>query len=246
MPALPTLHVALTTAELRHGVLLVAKRRLPIDEPLGPDLSARAERQARRAIEAEAQWLVTARDPGVVAVRRVEVDRSTLWTEHVATDSLAGLAETVSRASVAAEALAQVAGTVARLQRRGMAHGALRPEHVLLAPPRRSTGVLGVGGGLTRAVLCSPATDPALAVDDATAVVSLVDDWRSRAGRRRTPWDQAMAEFDDSAVIGDIERVEAVVGRLARRLRHRPSANEWAYAARRRVESLADELRPSA
>ncbi|MEM9891167.1 MAG: hypothetical protein AAF962_09920 [Actinomycetota bacterium] len=188
MAPTPTLHVSLTTTRLRRGVLLVAKHRRPIDEPLGAGLTAVATRQARAATVAEARWLLDARDDAVVAVRRVEPDRARLWTAHVAT---ASLASAPLDGAAAAEVLAQVAATLTRLHRRGLVHGAVAAEHVLLR---------GGPTGTPRAVLCAPA---ALGVDgrpvepaaDLVGLIALAAEVAAATGRRRTLWTEAVAQL---------------------------------------------------
>lgn len=271
MRSLPTLQVALTRTEMRRGVLLVVKARRPIDEPLGPDLLAVAREQARAATVAEARWLVKARDPGVVALRRVEPDQARLWTGHVA---VASLACSPPSPALAAQILAEVATTAGRMHAKGLVHGAIRAEHVLLTPVRSS----GRGRRSLRPVLCSPdptaaaaATGPATTsgtggatgisggtttgpdVDiDAAALVALVEQWHRRAGPRRSAWDQALEALnpgpridpDGSGPTPTMALVAEVLHDLAERLTRRPRLPELGLAARARWASMLVELRP--
>lgn len=241
MASTPTLHVSLTTARLRRGVLLVAKHRRPIAGPLGPTLLAVAEEQAQAATVGEARWLIAARDPAVVAVRRVEPHRASLWTAHGAT---ASLASTTLEPPALAHVLAQLADAAARLHRQGLVHGALVAEHVLLRP---------VGPGL-RPVLCSPAAGrvgepPLEPADDVAALADLVATQAAAVTKRQTLWDEAVAELQRLAVGAGgagMGAAAAALGELSRSLQRPPSATEWSARAQAAGAAWWDGLRPSA
>ncbi|MEL7156497.1 MAG: hypothetical protein AAFN30_07855 [Actinomycetota bacterium] len=247
----PTLQVALTRAELRHGVLLVAKTRRPLDEPLGPGLAAVALDEARRATVAEAHWLVAARDPGVVAVRRVEPARASLWTGHAAVATLANT--TPSSPSVAA-ILADVAATAARLHQRGLIHGAITADHILLVPTptapvtgRRRPQASAQRPGAVRAVLCAPATGSADPADDVEAVIDLVEDWWAGVTHRAAAWELTLAALGrrpgSTPSRPTMGTVAAVLERLAARLAGPPGLDERRLAARAWWAAVVAELR---
>lgn len=265
MASSPRLHVSLTTTRLRRGVLLVVKHRRPLRQPLGPGLTTLARRQAEAATVAEARWLLDARDRGVVALRRVEPSRACLWTAHVTTASLAAArVEPV----VVADVLRQTAATLVRLRRRGLTHGALTAEHVLLQP-------LATGG--VRAVLCAPAADPdgagsdgdpldgaerfdrtSEAADpphtDLAALTALVADQATVATHRRIVWQQAAADLralplGDGSADADVRSMTAavaVLADLAHRLGRPPSGAELMAVGRAAGAAWWAELRPSA
>jgi hypothetical protein len=128
----PGSHGASTTLHLRGSQLVVAKQRL------GPAAAVHAG--------AEARWLMAARHPGVVALRRVAPGECRIETDHA---GLTTLRTHHPDPQGTAEVLGLVAATLAELHRRGLVHGRLRPEHVILGGPRRR-----------HPVLCSPGADP--------------------------------------------------------------------------------------
>lgn len=109
------------TVTRRNGNLLACK-------------SARAEESDR--IRHEAQLLERLQHPGIVQfVDFVEGPSVELYLGFVGPDSWATQPPATSAESI--EALASAASTVADLHRLGTVHGALSPEHVLVAPDKR-------------------------------------------------------------------------------------------------------------
>jgi len=109
------------TVTRRNGNLLACK-------------SARPEKSER--IRHEAQLLERLQHPGIVQfVEFVEGPEVELYLGFVGPDSWATQPPATSAESI--EALASAAATVADLHRLGTVHGALCPEHVLVAPDKR-------------------------------------------------------------------------------------------------------------
>ncbi len=197
------LHVALTTPRLRDGELVVEKRRLPLDEPLGPSLRAEAERRARHATEAEARWLVGARHPGVVALRHHDPDRAVLATAWAGAATVAHLPPGPGRA----RALSQVAATLGRIHLRGLVHGAVRAEHIVVATgpaadlrarlcsPRIVDGVGDRSDRLGRSPRGRERNGPPEPTDDLWAVLRLVADAAAETRHRRTAWRRALVRL---------------------------------------------------
>lgn len=116
-------------------------------------------------LRAEAGWLRRAAGPGVVEVVDDASDEDRLTTIHAGAHTFRTAAPTPDQAG---PLVASLLRTVASLHRRGLVHGALGPDHLVLT-----------GGGV---VLCSPApgaTDPQL---DRQAVVELIEAARERWG----------------------------------------------------------------
>ena len=109
------------TVTRRNGNLLACK-------------SARPEASER--IRHEAELLKRLQHPGIVQfVDFVEGSSVELYLGFVGPDSWATQPPATSAESI--EALASAASTVADLHKLGTVHGALRPEHVLVAPDKR-------------------------------------------------------------------------------------------------------------
>lgn len=116
-------------------------------------------------LRAEADWLRRAAGPGVVEVVDDASDEGRLTTIHAGAHTLRTAAPSPDQAAPLVASLLRV---LASLHRRGLVHGALGPDHLVLA-----------AGGV---VLCSPApgaTDPQL---DRQAVVEVIDAARERWG----------------------------------------------------------------
>ena len=230
------LSVALTTPVLRRGELLVSKQRVPLREPLGPALEALAHRQGEATTAAEARWLLQARNPGVVAVRRVEPANGLLLTAHAGHASLASA--DLPPAAVA-RVLADVAATLADLHRLGLGHGAVTAEHIVLAPYPP--------GERPRGILCAPRAETGRPDDDLRALHELVVREAGRVDRRGVLWTDAMAAL--APLSGDPPPAAAArdaLETLATNLERRPSPGEGVRAAvgalRRLWASIATSL----
>ncbi len=115
-------------------------------DPDGPPLACKraTDTQGRPGIRAEAARLAGIDHPGVVrfvALRETD-DGPTLVTEYVGPRTLATIGPVTTER--AADLVADLASTVADLHALGITHGALRPEHVLVAGERIVLCGLGV------------------------------------------------------------------------------------------------------
>lgn len=127
----------------------------------------------------EARWLAAANHPGVVhLVSRVD-DPPLTVTEHVVGPTLrTAHLEPMQAAPV----LAVVAETLADLHQRKMYHGAVNPDHILLAADQPE---------LASAVLCSPVPSEDRSVDSSglgRCIEWLLADWEARNLRPPSEW----------------------------------------------------------
>ncbi|MDH3683110.1 MAG: hypothetical protein OEV40_24545 [Acidimicrobiia bacterium] len=178
-----------SSIELIGRRVVVVKRRRAIDEaepaPNRPSLVS-------SLTEAEGRWLVAARHPDVVRVRRVTPAAGVLITDHAGLLTLRTCRLTLR---AGAGFLAAVAVTVADLHRRGLVHGNLRLDHVIVA-----------GADRLRPVLCSPAPPPrGRSADPAADVLALAD--LAVAVADRFPWAPRWR-----AVIDDLRCDGGVIG----------------------------------
>ncbi len=129
--------------------------------------------------EREGRWLMAARHPGVVRLRRALPTEAALATDL---SGLHNLATYRHPPATLARVLATVARTLAELHGRGLAHGSITGPHVILA-----------GRELLDPVLCSPSTDAAMGLarpdEDVSALAALAEalmapDAQPRPGRR--------------------------------------------------------------
>lgn len=198
----PDLYITSTTSILAGGALSVVKRRLPLRCPRSPELELRAREQAEQATIDEATWLAEARHRTVVRLTRVAPATCSLETAYAGRISLR-TAQLSARD--AASALQSVAVTVGELHDRGLIHGQLAPDHVIVDthPP----------GQL---VLCSPrpgADDPTI---DTSGMVRLADQLRLRLAPRSPAWASALADLQERTQPIDIAELVEVFGELGR------------------------------
>lgn len=204
-PAVRLVHpltTASTTLCLVRGRPVVTKKRVAVDPWRGADLAQPALAEARRATKAEAGWLAEARHGGVIRLRRVCVDQAWFETDLAGLHSLrtALLAPTAVTA-----ALATTATTLAELHRRGLTHGNLALEHVIVNPTRVSA-----------AVLCSPTArqtshqGPQVDLDRLVAMVAAVGPPEGAGARR---WARLVA---DLGAVADLDEAARLLSRASR------------------------------
>jgi hypothetical protein len=161
-----------TSIEVAGEDLIVTKRWIPA--PGHPDDGVLAQ------TEAEARWLLAARGEAVVSVRRVDPTRGLLSTDFAGGHTLRTYRHGPRSA---AGVLAEVAVALTGLQRRGLVHGKLTLDHVILT-----------GADLTRPTICSPLglpTGTAAPPDptvDLIALADLADRLGPVRGRQRQRW----------------------------------------------------------
>jgi tRNA A-37 threonylcarbamoyl transferase component Bud32 len=191
-----------TTLALVGGAVVVVKQRAPLELQTGSPAGGEAVARARLHTEAEGRWLAAARHHGVVRLRLASAERCRLETRHA---GLATLRTLDLRPPATAAVLAAAATVLADLHSRGLVHGNLTPDHII------------VGRGIARPVLCSPsgtATDPAADVAGLAAVAAAV---LPAAGRHDPAWLEAMERLrDDRHRIG-ARRAAALLAGLCRR-----------------------------
>lgn len=127
-----------TTLALRGSMLVVRKHRL------GRTPAEMA--QARTETAGEAQWLIAAQHPGVVGLARASPDDGILESVHCGMASLR--TARLDRQTIL-DVLEAVITTLIEVHRRGLRHGQLSADHVIIS--RAATG---------GPRLCSPAPTP--------------------------------------------------------------------------------------
>jgi hypothetical protein len=200
----------LTELALRDGRLVVVKGRPP---------------EARWATLAEGRWLAEARHAGVVPLRLVAPDRGLVETEFRGPATLRTARLPPDRA---ARVLSGVAAVLVGLHRRGLVHGQLWPEHVVLAGADRATPVLcsPAAGGLG----LGPGTDLA---DLARLARFTVDARRLDPGRRlQRAWGEVVTRLESDPRCTPAQ-AEAWFTELARVRPARARFVPWSAGSRR-------------
>lgn len=187
-----------TTIDTIGENVVVMKRRTPAGDGSARLRSAEALEIARTRTEAEGRWLAAAQHGGVVRLRRVSSTDGALTTYFAAMLTLR-TARLPPRQTAAT--LARVAETLGDLHRRGVVHGNLMLDHIVVA-----------GHRLERPLLCSPSPepcdDPAI---DVMALASLVEqvghhertNGPFRRSNERRRWQRAIDELrNDSGRLG--------------------------------------------
>jgi hypothetical protein len=136
------------------------------------------------ATAAEARWLADAGGREAVALHRVA--GAGLATHLAGTATLRTLAPVLlHRPDRAARLLADLAGAVDRLHRRGLVHGRLTLDHVVLAGPERD-----------RPKLCSPAGTATRPIDDVAGLIGIAEDLAAIWGWDPPGWRNALDDLE--------------------------------------------------
>jgi len=181
-----------TSIETVRDDLVVAKRWIPVhptgDTPWATEWGTRrVDSAVQRLIEGEARWLLAARGARVVTIRHVDPTSGVLATDLAGLHTLRTFSH---RPPAAAAVLTAVAATLADLHRRGLVHGNLAVDHILLG-----------GEELLSPLLCSPAAEqwelgPAA---DVLAMADLAEHVGPTAGRHARRWRRVTAQLHRNA-----------------------------------------------
>lgn len=177
----PQLFASSTTLTLTAGSVVVTKIRVPIDSFGSPQLHEEVVDRARRATLDEASWLARARHPGVVRLHHVAPVERRLETVLAGRASLRTVSLSASQARMA---ILDLASTLADLHARGLVHGRLAPEHVIVDGRRPG-----------HVVLCSPSgteNDPTI---DLQALVGIAEHLNSGFARSVPGWSEAIDDL---------------------------------------------------
>ena len=214
--------ITATSIETLGDDLVVAKRRLPVGSVAGAVAGAAASIDAidadiRRSTAAEARWLLAAQGVGIVAVRRVEPASGLLVTRLAGQHTL----RTVSLPPPQAAAiLSELASTVASLHRRGLVHGRLDLDHVVLAGSRLTRPVLCSPGGLS--TVAKPGGGSLETEVDVLALAAMADRLRPTTGLASRRWRRTLARLrGQGGVLGALAAAElfrALAGRSRTRV----------------------------